>query len=168
MTNVSTTPKNENDKASVLSNVANILGVSGTQEGRVGAPDEQALAKLGVEPDHHPVLYFWGFLAATTLFVIFSVAGVWQFVGMSTQAEVLKKDLSVVDSRLPEVRAYEAKLLGEYDLVDGEKGLYRIPVAEATKIIVSSPKLVENVAALTTATAQPAAASPTTEAAKTP
>lgn len=165
---MSTTPKNESDKASVLSNVANILGVSGTQEGRVGAPDERALTKMGVEPDHHPVMYFWGFLAATTLFVIFSVAGVWQFVGMSTQAEVLKKDLSVVDSRLPEVRAYEAKVTGEYDVVDAEKGLYRIPVAEATKIIVSNPKLVENVGALTVAPSQPAATTPTTEAAKTP
>ncbi len=88
---MSTTPKTEGDKASVLSNVANILGVSGAQEGRVATPDEQALAKMGVEPDQHPIMYFWGFLAAVTLFVVVAVAGVWQFVGMSTQAEVLRQ-----------------------------------------------------------------------------
>lgn len=165
---MSTTPKTEGDKASVLSNVANILGVSGAQEGRVATPDEQALAKMGVEPDHHPIMYFWGFLAAVTLFVVVAVAGVWQFVGMSTQAEVLKKELSVVDPRLPEVRAYEAKTTGEYDVVDAEKGLYRIPVTEAMKIIVSSPKLVENVGALTAAAPPPTSALSTTEAAKSP
>lgn len=165
---MSTTTKNDGDKASVLSNVANILGVSGTQEGRVETPDEQALAKMGVEPDHHPVMYFWGFLAATTLFVIVSVAGVWQFVGMKTQAEVLRKDLSVVDPRLPEVRAYEAKTTSEYDVVDAEKGLYRIPVADAIKIMVSNPKLVENVGQLTVEPAPDAETAPTTEAAKSP
>ncbi len=161
---MSTTPKNDADKASVLSNVANILGVSGTQEGHVPTPDEQALAKMGVEPDKHPILYFWGFLAAITIFVVATVIGVAQFVGMSTQAEVLKKDLSVVDPRLPEVRAYEAKTIGEYDVVDAEKGLYRIPVADAIQIMVSSPKLVENVGLLTAAPAQSAP----TEATKTP
>lgn len=150
------------ERAGVLSNVANILGVSGAAEGRESAVDIEELKRRGVEPDRHPFIYYWAFLAATAVFVVAAVIGVTQFVELAGIREVHAKELAVVDPRLAEVRAYDHKLTENYDVVDAEKGLYRIPVSEAARFIVDQPSLILNVRSGGNATEPPASTGPST------
>lgn len=92
---------------------------------------------LAPEPDKLPVGFLAGFIAA--IIVVVAVVGVvaQQLLLESARHQVQQVDLSVPNPQLQELNAQEEAALGNYDVVDKDKGLYRIPINQAIDLYVS-------------------------------
>lgn len=95
---------------------------------------------LGYEPDHPPssgISVFLVFLGVT-LFATF--VGVTAFMKVATESQrigVDEKNRAV----MLDLRGNDEERLSTYSVVDKNKGVYSIPVAEAKKLIVQKPEL---------------------------
>lgn len=90
-----------------------------------------------VEPDKIRV----GFLAAllVALIVVLLVVGIAirQLVWLASSEVEREVDLSQANPALVEQRSKEDAALSSYDVVDGQKGLYQIPIDRAIEIYAS-------------------------------
>lgn len=96
-----------------------------------------------VQPDDVPVGLMFGLLMALVIVVIGVLALVWQFFGSSADKVIQKQFLAKPDRVLKQVTQRDKKLLANYSVVDGQKGIYRIPIKDAMRLLVTQPKLLE-------------------------
>ncbi|MGZ3416472.1 MAG: hypothetical protein ACXWUG_25380 [Polyangiales bacterium] len=69
--------------------------------------------------------------------VVVTVIGVYSFFGQTFRGEVEKKQLSVEDPTLREIRAMEVAHLGKYQWIDQSKGMVRIPKDRAKELVLA-------------------------------
>ncbi|GMV42725.1 MAG: hypothetical protein AMXMBFR64_44410 [Myxococcales bacterium] len=112
------------------------------QEFGVGDPHA---AEVGIEPDHPPTRMLFTQLVVMTIIVVVMVIALVEYVKIDVRAEVERKDLALPSQQLKELRAREKAALTGYELLDAEKGLYQIPVAQAMSRLVAEPQLIVRV-----------------------
>ena len=83
---------------------------------------------LRPEPDNLPVGFLAGFIIAISAVMIFVAVVARQLLYTTVQHQIEAVDTSVAPRQLSELRWKEQAQLENYDAVDAEKGLYRIPI----------------------------------------
>lgn len=91
---------------------------------------------LAPEPDTLPVGFLAGFIVAIIVVVAVVFVVGQQLLLESARHKVQEVDLSVPNPQLQELRAQEDAALDNYDVVDQDKGLYRIPINQAIDLYV--------------------------------
>jgi hypothetical protein len=87
--------------------------------------------QVQAEQDSPQNLIILAAVVATCVAVVVMVVGVDQFYRFAVQDEIDAKQQQPVSPLKRELRAAEAARLGKYQWVDKEKGVVRIPLAEA-------------------------------------
>ena len=97
--------------------------------------------EVSVEPDILPLgtLFVWVAGLCASMIVVLVI--VWQYFNTTTTRELLIKQQMWRDPLVAEAHAREQARLKGYDVVDAEKGLYRIPVRQAMDLLLDNPAL---------------------------
>ncbi|MBI2565413.1 MAG: hypothetical protein HYV63_00085 [Candidatus Schekmanbacteria bacterium] len=114
----------------------------------------------GVEPDTPPTGYIALLVFVLSALVLIACVGVVELVRFSARDEVFRKDLSLTNPVLEEIRARDRKNLNEYQQLDAAKGIYTIPIERAIDIVVADPARIENPAGAAAAVQGAAPATP--------
>ncbi|MEN9528545.1 MAG: hypothetical protein RI932_418 [Pseudomonadota bacterium] len=90
----------------------------------------------GIEPDNLPVGTIGWAVVALIVIVVGTVIGVKQLYWFTSSNAVQKIELDQPNTLLQTLEAADRSVLTTYDVVDQQKGIYRLPIDEAMKLYV--------------------------------
>lgn len=100
-------------------------------------PSETSNAgQLRPEPDNLPVGLLTGFIIAIAVFMVVVAIAARQLLFSTVQSQTNAVVNSVAPLQLSELRSKEQAQLESYDVIDEQKGLYRIPIDRAMEVYV--------------------------------
>lgn len=73
--------------------------------------------------------------AAITVFIAAFVIVLFQYFGLQSQEDIYNAQLAPPSAALLDLRAKEDEILNSYAVVDSTKGIYRIPIDRAMKLL---------------------------------
>lgn len=94
----------------------------------------------GVEPDNLPAGKITLWFGLLTLVIVVSMIGTWQYTAYAVRAEHARKNIPD-DTQLKDVRAKAQALLNGHGPVEGQTGMYRIPIKRAMRLLAGKPGL---------------------------
>jgi len=133
------------------------------------AHDHSASESLGVESDADINVGMISALGVAFGGVILVIFVVLHSLFIVVREEALQEQVyGVVDPRLMEMRSHEAEQLGNYKVLDKEKGVYQIPIDQAMALTVGKLAAASAQSAPAPMEAQPVTAPATTDGAAAP
>ncbi|MBM3380853.1 MAG: hypothetical protein FJY29_00210 [Betaproteobacteria bacterium] len=97
---------------------------------------QQASGHAGIEPDNLPVGTIGWAVVALVIIVVGTVIGVNQLYWFTSSKAVQQIELDQPNTLLQTLNAADQSVLTTYDVVDQQKGIYRLPIDEAMKLYV--------------------------------
>lgn len=98
----------------------------------------QTAGQTTIEPDNLPVKTIAWAVVALIIIVAGTIIGVNQLYWFTSTTLVQSNELDVPNRLLSELNAADKDQLSNYDVIDQQKGLYRLPIDEAIKLYVKN------------------------------
>ena len=98
----------------------------------------QTAGQTTIEPDNLPVKTIAWAVVALIIIVAGTIIGVNQLYWFTSTKLVQSNELDVPNTLLSELNAADKDQLSNYDVIDQQKGLYRLPIDEAIKLYVKN------------------------------
>jgi hypothetical protein len=98
--------------------------------------NQQSSGHSGIEPDNLPVGTIGWAVVALVIIVVGTVIGVNQLYWFTSSKAVQHIELDQPNTLLQTLNAADQSVLTTYDVVDQQKGIYRLPIDEAIKLYV--------------------------------
>lgn len=96
----------------------------------------QTAGQSTIEPDNLPVKPIAWAIVALVFIVVGTIFAVRQLYWASSSSLVQKNELDVPNKLLSELNAADKDQLSNYDVIDQQKGIYRLPIDEAMKLYI--------------------------------
>jgi hypothetical protein len=97
---------------------------------------QQSSGHTGIEPDNLPVGTIGWSVFILVILVAAVIVGTRQLYWFTSSKAVQKIELDQPNTLLEQLNAADQSVLTTYDLIDQQKGIYRIPIDEAMKLYV--------------------------------
>lgn len=104
----------------------------------IGHGDTHA-ENIGMEPDNPPMNTLFIQLGVLSVGLVLLMVALVQMFKFDVQREVYDKDLSLENKQLLETKAHDEFMLTQYDVLDRDKGVYQIPIAQAMALLLAHP-----------------------------
>lgn len=102
----------------------------------VPSQSEQTTGQTSIEPDNLPVKSIALALVALIVIVGGTIIAARQLYWFTSSKLVQTNELDVPNKLLSELNSADKDQLGNYDVVDKQKGIFRLPIDEAMKLYV--------------------------------
>ncbi|MFZ9519457.1 MAG: hypothetical protein ACO3A4_03175 [Silvanigrellaceae bacterium] len=96
----------------------------------------QTAGHTTIEPDNLPVKSISWFVVALVVIVVGTFIGMSQLYWFTSSSAIQATELDVPNKLLNSINEADKQVLENYAQVDGQKGLYQLPIDEAMKIYV--------------------------------
>jgi len=96
----------------------------------------QTAGQASIEPDNLPVKSIAWMVVALIVIVVATFVVVKQVYWVTSTSEIQTKELDVPNRLLTTIQAADREELSNYEVLDKQKGVYRLPIEDAIKLYV--------------------------------